>query len=184
MCPGWRKRKLAGVPALDQYPVTPGLEREEGNLPAFLFQIDDQWRLAQRERKSAKIPALDRFPVTPGLREKGQIALGYLRSPVIPAGRFHVELWLGLWYHWKSRCLSRSHFNSLWQCGMDGSVTNLPYVVFNKAVSRSWVFGKWTDPFTANLDRTTHMAPSLCCYFSVTVANNAILFFSLLPNCV
>lgn len=50
-------------------------EREEGNLPAFLFQIDDQWRLAQREGKSAKIPALDRFPMTPGLERKGKLPL-------------------------------------------------------------------------------------------------------------
>lgn len=182
----------------------PWLKKEEASRSSCSWSISSDPWLRERGRKSASFPVPDRWPVTPRserrkisqdsrsrsitsdpwLREKGQIALGYLRSPVIPAGRFHVELWLGLWYHWKSRCLSRSHFNSLWQCGMDGSVTNLPYVVFNKAVSRSWVFGKWTDPFTANLDRTTHMAPSLCCYFSVTVANNAILFFSLLPNCV
>lgn len=183
MCPGWRKRKLDGVPALDQYPVTPGLEREEGNLPAFLFQIDDQWRLAQRERKSAKIPALDRFPVTPGLERKGKLPL------VIFAVRW-FQPDVSMWSFGLDCGIIKNPAVSLWviltHCDseMDGSVTNLPYVVFNKAVSRSWVFGKWTDPFTANLDRTTHMAPSLCCYFSVTVANNAILFFSLLPNCV
>lgn len=183
MCPGWRKRKLAGVPALDQYPVTPGLEREEGNLPAFLFQIDDQWRLAQREGKSAKIPALDRFPVTPGLERKGKLPLVIFAvrwfQPDVSMWSFDLDCGII-----ENPAVSLGVILTHCDCGMDGSVTNLPYVVFNKAVSRSWVFGKWTDPFTANLDRTTHMAPSLCCYFSVTVANNAILFFSLLPNCV
>lgn len=184
MCPGWRKRKLAGVPALDQYPVTPGLEREEGNLPAFLFQIDDQWRLAQREGKSAKIPTLDRFPVTPGLERKGKLPL------VIFAVRwFQPDV-------------------SMWSFGLDYGIIENPAVslgvILTHCDSVEWTGVSPTCPmsfltkqfhaaecleseqilFTANLDRTTHMAPSLCCYFSVTVANNAILFFSLLPNCV
>lgn len=166
MCPGWRKRKLAGVPALDQYPVTPGLEREEGNLPAFLFQIDDQWRLAQREGKSAKIPALDRFPVTPGLERKGKLPLVIFAvrwfQPDVSMWSFDLDCGII-----ENPAVSLGVILTHCDSEMDGSVTNLPYVVFNKAVSRSWVFGKWTDPFTANLDRTTHMVPfTLLLFFS------------------